>query len=42
MVENFIMLFFLQVIEDDPKYWDVLSSALAVGWIDIVVCSFLL
>ncbi|XP_050363703.1 nuclear pore complex protein NUP85 [Argentina anserina] len=27
----------LQIIEDDPKYWDMLSSALAVGWIDIVV-----
>ncbi|KAJ4708083.1 Nuclear pore complex protein Nup85 [Melia azedarach] len=27
----------LQVIEDDPKYWEVISSALAVGWLDIVV-----
>ncbi|VVA24866.1 PREDICTED: nuclear pore complex [Prunus dulcis] len=27
----------LQVIEDNPKYWEVLSSALAVGWIEIVV-----
>ncbi|CAN6540022.1 unnamed protein product [Malus baccata var. baccata] len=27
----------LQVIEDDPKYWEVLSSALSVGWIEIVV-----
>ncbi|KAI4337502.1 hypothetical protein L6164_015910 [Bauhinia variegata] len=27
----------LQVIEDNPKYWEVMSSALAVGWLDIVV-----
>ncbi|KAH9761237.1 nuclear pore complex protein NUP85 [Citrus sinensis] len=27
----------LQVIEDEPKYWEVMSSALAVGWLDIVV-----
>ncbi|KAM7266390.1 hypothetical protein ACFE04_004287 [Oxalis oulophora] len=27
----------LQVIEDDPEYWEVMSSALAVGWLDIVV-----
>ncbi|XP_027329343.1 nuclear pore complex protein NUP85 [Abrus precatorius] len=27
----------LQVIEDDPKYWELLSSALSVGWLDIVV-----
>ncbi|XP_021715204.1 nuclear pore complex protein NUP85-like [Chenopodium quinoa] len=27
----------LQVIEDDPKYWDCLSSALSLGWLDIVV-----
>ncbi|KAL4604523.1 hypothetical protein ACB092_10G198800 [Castanea dentata] len=27
----------LQVIEDNPKYWEVISSALAVGWLDIVV-----
>ncbi|XWS17704.1 hypothetical protein CRYUN_Cryun33cG0090000 [Craigia yunnanensis] len=27
----------LQVVEDDPKYWEVMSSALAVGWLDIVV-----
>lgn len=27
----------IQVIEDDPKYWEALSSALAVGWLDIVV-----
>ncbi|GAA0159349.1 structural protein [Lithospermum erythrorhizon] len=27
----------LQVIEDDSKYWDALSSALAVGWLDVVV-----
>jgi len=28
-----------QAIEDDPKYWDGLSSALAVGWLEIVVCN---
>ena len=27
----------MQAIEDDPKYWDGLSSALAVGWLEIVV-----
>ncbi|RDX87079.1 Nuclear pore complex protein NUP85, partial [Mucuna pruriens] len=27
----------IQVIEDDPKYWDLLSSALSIGWLDIVV-----
>ncbi|MQM02478.1 hypothetical protein Taro_035238 [Colocasia esculenta] len=27
----------LQVIEDDPDYWQGLASALAVGWLDIVV-----
>ncbi|CAI0441388.1 unnamed protein product [Linum tenue] len=27
----------LQVIEDDPRYWDLISSALAVGWLEIVV-----
>ncbi|KAJ7965937.1 Nuclear pore complex protein Nup85 [Quillaja saponaria] len=27
----------LQVIENDPKYWEVMSSALAVGWLDVVV-----
>ncbi|XP_059657172.1 nuclear pore complex protein NUP85 [Cornus florida] len=27
----------LQAIEDDPKYWEALSSALAVGWLEIVV-----
>ncbi|OMP04959.1 Nucleoporin Nup85-like protein [Corchorus capsularis] len=27
----------LQVVEDDPRYWEVISSALAVGWLDIVV-----
>ncbi|KAK8706789.1 hypothetical protein V6N13_057865 [Hibiscus sabdariffa] len=27
----------LQVVEDNPKYWEVMSSALAVGWLDIVV-----
>nr|CAB3474230.1 unnamed protein product [Digitaria exilis] len=27
----------LQIIEDDPDYWNGLSSALSVGWLDIVV-----
>ncbi|KAE8056612.1 hypothetical protein FH972_013367 [Carpinus fangiana] len=27
----------LQVIEDNTKYWEVISSALAVGWLDVVV-----
>ncbi|GMG99077.1 hypothetical protein Nepgr_000917 [Nepenthes gracilis] len=27
----------LQTIEDNPKYWEGISSALAVGWLDIVV-----
>ncbi|OWM82857.1 hypothetical protein CDL15_Pgr029218 [Punica granatum] len=27
----------LQVIEDDPRYWEVIASALAVGWLEIVV-----
>lgn len=27
----------IQTIEDDPKYWEGLASALAVGWLDIVV-----
>ncbi|XP_029125916.1 nuclear pore complex protein NUP85 isoform X2 [Cajanus cajan] len=27
----------IQVIEDDPRYWDLLSSALSVGWLDVVV-----
>lgn len=31
---------YMQVIEDDPKYWEVISSALAVGWLEIVVRSF--
>ncbi|GAB4837215.1 Nucleoporin nup85 [Ancistrocladus abbreviatus] len=30
-------LVYLQVIEDDPKYWEMISSALSVGWLDIVV-----
>ncbi|XLR23494.1 hypothetical protein S83_051394, partial [Arachis hypogaea] len=25
------------VLEDDPRYWEVMSSALSVGWLDIVV-----
>lgn len=27
----------LQVIEDNTKYWEVISSALAVGWLEVVV-----
>ncbi|KAJ6798016.1 nuclear pore complex protein NUP85 [Iris pallida] len=30
-------LVYLQVIEDDPEYWEGISLALAVGWLDIVV-----
>ncbi|XP_020575368.1 nuclear pore complex protein NUP85 [Phalaenopsis equestris] len=25
----------LQVIEDDPEYWEVLSSVLSIGWLDV-------
>ncbi|KAL9226836.1 hypothetical protein vseg_002603 [Gypsophila vaccaria] len=27
----------IHAVEDDTKYWDCLSSALAVGWLDIVI-----
>ncbi|CAD5179032.1 nuclear pore complex protein NUP85-like isoform X1 [Musa acuminata AAA Group] len=27
----------VKVVEDDPDYWEGMSSALAVGWLDIVV-----
>ncbi|KAK9683763.1 hypothetical protein RND81_10G163100 [Saponaria officinalis] len=27
----------IHAVEDDPKYWDCLSSALAVGWLDVVI-----
>ncbi|CAN6918512.1 unnamed protein product [Brassica oleracea var. botrytis] len=27
----------LQAIEDDPRYWEVMASALSVGWLEIVV-----
>lgn len=27
----------LQAIEDDVKYWEAISSALAVGWLDVAV-----
>lgn len=30
----------LQAIEDDPRYWEVMSSALSVGWLEIVVRTF--
>ena len=26
-----------QVVENDPEYWEGISQALAVGWLDIVV-----
>ncbi|XLR27225.1 hypothetical protein S83_055125, partial [Arachis hypogaea] len=29
------------VLEDDPRYWEVMSSALSVGWLDIVVMKML-
>ncbi|KAG5540710.1 hypothetical protein RHGRI_020817 [Rhododendron griersonianum] len=31
----------LQAIEDDDKYWEAISSALAVGWLDVAVSSFI-
>ncbi|XP_074276492.1 nuclear pore complex protein NUP85 isoform X2 [Silene latifolia] len=37
LVDLQLDLLHIQVVEDDPKYWDCLSSALAVGWLDIVV-----
>ncbi|KAL3645918.1 Nucleoporin nup85 [Castilleja foliolosa] len=27
----------IQAVENDPEYWEVLSSALAVGWLDVAV-----
>ncbi|XP_073147323.1 nuclear pore complex protein NUP85-like [Henckelia pumila] len=27
----------IQAVENDPEYWEAMSSALAVGWLDIVV-----
>ncbi|KAK1267130.1 Nuclear pore complex protein Nup85 [Acorus gramineus] len=27
----------LQVVEDDPEYWEGVSQALAIGWLEIVV-----
>lgn len=32
----------LQAIEDDPRYWEVMASALSVGWLEIVVSTFFL
>lgn len=32
----------MQVVEDDPKYWEVMSSALAIGWLDIVVSALVI
>uniref|UniRef100_A0A2P2KFQ3 Nuclear pore complex protein Nup85 n=2 Tax=Rhizophora mucronata TaxID=61149 RepID=A0A2P2KFQ3_RHIMU len=37
LVEFQRQLVTLQAVEDDPKYWEVISSALAVGWLEIVV-----
>lgn len=31
------MRYFMQVIEDDPRYWEAISSALAIGWLELVV-----
>ncbi|KAE8676256.1 Regulator of chromosome condensation family protein isoform 1 [Hibiscus syriacus] len=30
------VLEFMLVVENNPKYWEVMSSTLAVGWLDIV------
>ncbi|KAL8170564.1 hypothetical protein V2J09_022368 [Rumex salicifolius] len=30
-------ILYVQVIEDDSKYWEGILSALAVGWLDVVV-----
>ncbi|XP_075522487.1 nuclear pore complex protein NUP85 [Primulina tabacum] len=27
----------IQAVENDPEYWEAISSALAVGWLDVVV-----
>ncbi|XP_051129634.1 nuclear pore complex protein NUP85 [Andrographis paniculata] len=27
----------VQAVENDPEYWEAMSSALAVGWLDVVV-----
>ncbi|CAI9093545.1 OLC1v1029059C1 [Oldenlandia corymbosa var. corymbosa] len=27
----------LQAVEDHPKYWEAISSALAIGWLEVVV-----
>ncbi|CAB80008.1 putative protein [Arabidopsis thaliana] len=32
----------LSAIEDDPRYWEVMASALSVGWLEIVVSTFFL
>ncbi|GAB2275768.1 Nucleoporin nup85 [Dionaea muscipula] len=34
-IQNELIVF--QATEDNPKYWEGISSALAVGWLDIVV-----
>ncbi|KAE8721396.1 Vacuolar protein sorting-associated protein 41-like protein [Hibiscus syriacus] len=33
------VLEFMLVVENNPKYWEVMSSTLAVGWLDIVINS---
>ncbi|KAJ8751182.1 hypothetical protein K2173_016363 [Erythroxylum novogranatense] len=37
LVEFQSQLIKLQIIEDESTYWEVLASALAVGWLEIVV-----
>lgn len=34
---HFQLICSLQVVEEDPNYWDAMSSALAVGWLETVV-----
>ncbi|XP_024986619.1 nuclear pore complex protein NUP85 [Cynara cardunculus var. scolymus] len=37
LVEFQAELINIQAVEDEPAYWQAISSALAVGWLDIVV-----
>ena len=37
---SFFNFFYVKVVEDNPSYWDVISSALAVGWQEIVVSGY--
>lgn len=32
--------FYVKVVEDNPSYWDLILSALAVGWQEIVVSGY--